>query len=177
MKNYIGVDNGVSGAIAILTMGDDLPNGRQVQFINLPIIKGRRRNEINCAVLIELIKAVLPAGPSFALIETPAMQISGNGRKTNVSAIASTHVSFGKIKAVFEFMGIPRDEVAPQSWQCEFWKVNTGADTKKQSLSAAKALFPELVNTAYLKTDASSKEDAGRSDALLIAEYAKRKNF
>ncbi len=70
--------------------------------------------------------------------------------------------------------------VPPKEWQKEVWtaadKAYTGKkiDTKKTSITAATRLFP---NVSLLRTDKCKKPDDNKADALLIAEYARRKNL
>lgn len=100
----------------------------------------------------------------------------------NVHAIqgkagASSNFSFGLGKGIL--MGIvaglkmPYILVNPRQWQKEVWEgVTKQADAKKTSLIAAKRLFP---NQDFLATERSRKPHDGIVDAILIAEYCRRK--
>lgn len=96
---------------------------------------------------------------------------------------AKATFNFGWIVGVLEMLlvahGIPYTKVKPKDWQKEMWqgvplqkKPNGRTDTKAMSLLAAKRLFPDEDLTA---TERSVKVHDGKVDALLLAEYCKRK--
>ena len=79
-------------------------------------------------------------------------------------------------------LGIPYIKVPAKEWQKEMFKGvdeitkpgKTSRDTKAMALVAIKRLFPELKLTF---NDRSTKPHDGLIDAVLIAEYSKRKNL
>lgn len=74
---------------------------------------------------------------------------------------------YGWLKGVMNTMGIPFQEIPPQTWKKEF-----GLNSDKQkSVEVAKQLFPN----AKLIPDGCKKEQDGLAEALLMAEYARRK--
>jgi len=62
----------------------------------------------------------------------------------------------------------------PRTWQKEFWNSVAGYDTKAESVRIAKMLWPEQ---DFLRTPKCKTPDNGITDALLIAEYGRRKGL
>lgn len=96
---------------------------------------------------------------------------------------AKATFNFGWIVGVLEMLlvahEIPYTKVKPKDWQKVMWegvalqkKANGRTDTKAMSLLAAKRLFP---NEDLRATERSIKPHDGKVDALLLAEYCKRK--
>lgn len=77
--------------------------------------------------------------------------------------------SYGFIKGVLTALGTPFQEIPPQEWKKEFGLI--GKD-KKESIRVCKQLFPRV---SLLPTEKSRVDSDGMAEALLIAEYARRK--
>lgn len=76
--------------------------------------------------------------------------------------------SVGYIKGVLEAFKIPYQEITPQKWKREF-----GLSSKKSlSTDVCSKLFPGV---DLLATPKSKKPHDGMAEALLMAEYARRK--
>lgn len=76
--------------------------------------------------------------------------------------------SVGYIKGVLEAFKIPYQEITPQKWKKEF-----GLNSEKEaSVEVCRKLFPEV---SLLATPRCKKPHDGMSEALLMAEYARRK--
>ena len=80
--------------------------------------------------------------------------------------------SFGKaagfIEGVLSALGIPYQLVPPRTWKREY---SLGND-KGKSIEVCKHLFPDV---NLLPTDRCRKESDGMAEAILLAEYARRK--
>lgn len=76
--------------------------------------------------------------------------------------------SVGYIKGVLEAFKIPYQEITPQKWKREFGLTSD----KAASVEVCRKLFP---NTDLLATPRSRKPHDGMAEALLMAEYARRK--
>ena len=85
-----------------------------------------------------------------------------------VKSMFSFGQNFGFIKGVLETLKIAYQEIPPQRWKKEFG-LN---DSKAKSIEVAKQLFP---NTNLKATAQSRKLHDGMAEALLMAEYARRK--
>lgn len=75
--------------------------------------------------------------------------------------------NFGYIRGLLSAFEIPYELVRPQKWKKEF---SCTAD-KNTSIAVAKRLFPGV---DLKRTDRCKKDDDGRAEALLLAEYARR---
>ena len=76
--------------------------------------------------------------------------------------------SVGYIKGVLESFRIPYQEITPQKWKKEF-----GLNSEKAaSAEVCRKLFP---NVSLLATPRCKKPHDGMTEALLMAEYARRK--
>lgn len=76
--------------------------------------------------------------------------------------------NFGFIQGVLRAYKIPFELVRPQKWKKEF----SISGDKNSSVSVCKRLFPSV---SLLRTERCKKEDDGFAEALLMAEYARRK--
>lgn len=80
--------------------------------------------------------------------------------------------NFGKnagfIEGVLHAFTIPYQLVTPQKWKKEFGLTGD----KEKSIEVCKRLFP---NVDLRRTDRCKKEHDGMAEALLMAEYARRK--
>ena len=94
-----------------------------------------------------------------------------NDNKNGARGVTSTF-NFGKsagfIEGVLTTLGIPYQRVDPRKWKGEF-----GLDADKQkSIDTCKQLFPDV---SLLPTDRCKKDSDGMAEAMLMAEYARRK--
>ena len=85
-----------------------------------------------------------------------------------VTSMFSFGKSAGFIEGVLTALGIPYQLVTPQRWKKEF----TLHHSKEDSITVCKRLFPGV---DLLPTRRCRKESDGMAEALLMAEYARRK--
>ena len=76
--------------------------------------------------------------------------------------------SVGYIKGVLEACAVPYQEITPQKWKKEFGL----SSDKAKSAEVCRKLFP---NVSLLATERCKKPHDGMAEALLMAEYARRK--
>lgn len=157
MKTYIGIDNGVSGTIAIISESG-------VDFWKTPVKKEQdytKAKKVVSRVDIPTLKGILEpyADNAFLLLERPLVN---PGRWVATTSALRCHEAE---LAVIEILNIPYQFIDSKEWQkallpkgCE--------DTKKASLDIGNRLFPQYKDFKHPDRD-----------ALLIAEYAKRKGF
>lgn len=81
--------------------------------------------------------------------------------------------TFGKIQGWLRARFIPYELVSPRVWQKLLHVGTSGDDPKARSLQAARQLFP----SAELVRPKCRKPHDGLVDALLIAEYGRRKSL
>lgn len=75
--------------------------------------------------------------------------------------------NFGYIQGLLEAFGIPYELVRPQRWKKEF-----GVSGKNSSIEVCKRLFPDV---SLRRTENCRKDDDNMAEALLMAEYARRR--
>lgn len=88
-------------------------------------------------------------------------------RDTPMTAFAFG-MGYGQILGNLEVYGISPYKVRPQDWKQEFGLTKD----KQASINKAKDLYPQV---SLLKTPRCSKDSDGCAEALLIAEFARRK--
>lgn len=161
MKTYIGIDNGVTGTIGIIS--EDC----KVVFEKTPVQKGQDYTKAKKNItrllsfnLYEMLKGFDPA-TTKAIIERPMIN---PGRFTaTISAVRCLEAEL----VVLEVLKIPYEYIDSREWQrvmlpkgCE------GEELKKASLDIGNRLFPGFANVKHPDRD-----------GLLIAEYARRKQL
>ena len=157
MKVYIGIDNGVSGTIAILTDNETI-------FVKTPVKKEQdytKAKKIITRVDVSALKELLEpfTNDAFILLERPL--VNPNRFAATASALRCHEAEL----TVIEMLGIPFQFIDSKEWQKALLPKGCD-DTKKASLDIGNRLFPQFREFKHPDRD-----------ALLIAEYAKRRNF
>jgi len=166
MRKYIGIDIGKSGAYYVL--GED---GSEIERGPVPMIKKEvdwhefneimdRYNMFNGMVVFEKLGVIF-----------------GSSKKTAFSmGYQAGAIEMMCISNMVQYTMVPA-----KKWQEEIFQgvtkiykkgVKGPLDTKAMALVAAKRLFPKV---NLLMTDRSTVPHDGLVDALLMAEYARRK--
>ena len=161
MKTYIGIDNGVSGTIAIVG------ESGQTFFSKTPVVKvqdytkaKKMISRLDAMSLYDRLKDLDPLN-SFCLIERPMLNPT---RWTASISAARCHEA---MLIIIELLQIPYAFVDSKEWQRKMLpKGFQDGETKILSLQIGNRLFPQF--TGFKHPD---------RDALLIAEYARRMNF
>ena len=154
---YIGVDPGKKGGFAIIHT--DLSGKQQVEVFPWD----------DDAFIREMAAwngdfAAHEGGGMVAAVEKVGA-MPGQG----VTGMFSFGQSYGFILGVLAAFGIGYQLVPPTVWKREFGLLHTG---KQGSVEVCKRLFPGV---SLLPTERCRKESDGMSDALCLAEYARRK--
>jgi crossover junction endodeoxyribonuclease RuvC len=84
-----------------------------------------------------------------------------------VTSMFNFGAGFGFIQGVLSAYHIPFELVRPQKWKKEF-----SISDKNESIAVCQRLFPNL---SLLPTERSRVPSDGMAEALLMAEYARRK--
>lgn len=158
---YLGVDNGVSGAIAALD-----GTGAIVAHSVLPLQKLRTGNAIDVLALrdwINNVRALHPEARVSALLEEP-------GGTKSAGAAKGMYGSFHSIRSILDLLGLRWAGVTPQRWQKALIPGAKAKETKPRALSRARQLWP---GEKFLATDRCRVPHDGIVDALLIAEFAR----
>ena len=150
MKNiYIGIDPGKSGGIALIEDGQ----ARTMPYSDRQLFATFREVKEKSNIWSEVICCLEKVGA-----------MPGQG----VTSMFNFGVSYGYIKGVLEANGIPYQEIPPQRWKKEF---GLNSD-KAASVDVCRKLFPDV---NLLATPRCKKPHDGMAEALLMAEYARRK--
>ena len=145
---YIGIDPGKSGGIAYI----DTDSGIQWAVA------------YSDTALINLCKSIYEADKDAMCCLEKVGAMPGQG----VVSMFSFGQSVGYIKGVLETSRIPYQEITPQKWKKEF---SLNSD-KTASADVCRRLFPDV---DLLATPRCKKPHDGMAEALLMAEYARRK--
>ena len=168
----VGIDPGKSGAFAALQTDLHAVQPAPVQPAHvspLPLVRSPKGRD---AYDLGGIHALLVTG-GHVFIERqqpiPAQVAGGAG-----GAITNYSLGYiqGALEALCSALRLPYELVTPRRWQSEMLDGIQGSDTKQRAILAAQRLFPHV---SLLRTERSRKLDSGFADALLIAEWGRRK--
>ena len=144
---YIGIDPGKKGGYAVI---DD---------------RGARVYPWDNTYFVSDMNAVESRGESIVAAVEKVGAMPGQG----VVSMFNFGTSYGFILGVLTAFGIGYQLVPPSVWKRDFGLLHTD---KQSSVDVAKRLFPSV---NLMPTDRCRKESDGMAEALLIAEYARRK--
>ena len=150
MTLTIGIDPGLSGALAVLSQSGDVE-----ALADLPVIRDRSLAWIDGGELQRLLLGALNGRPARAYIERVSA-MPGQG----VASSFNFGVGFGSILSIVQAWPLPIEFVTPAVWKRG---LGLGSD-KRASLDRARLLFPTA--------DLGLAKHEGRAEALLIAYWA-----
>lgn len=151
MSLYIGCDPGKSGAIAVITTDE---NKEPIRVRVVPF------DEVTYC---DILSTCTGSRVVCCLEKVGAMPGQG------VVSMFNFGHNLGYIEGLLQAHKIPYQLVPPQTWKKEFSLI--GKD-KQSSVEVCKKLFPHI---SLLATSRSRKEHDGMAEALLMAEYCRRK--
>ena len=187
IKVYIGIDIGSDGAYAIIV------NDQLKVYGKIP-----SNGELDMSMLRDIFFENIPEEHNVKIIAgiEDLHSIYGSSAKSNFQF----GVNNGLVVGFLQTIEFPHIKISPKKWQKEMWqgirpvmipsmekkkkgqpavqkKNKDGSpkykvDTKATSLIAAKRLFP---TESFLATERSKVPHDGIVDAVLIAEYCRRK--
>lgn len=164
-KFYVGIDNGVSGTIAIIK-----PNG-EVYMNHIPVKKElsftKKKqfiSRLDGRKLIKLFQSHIPEGSSVHVrIERPMMQT----REKIKAMISGLRCLEAVLIIVEDVMNYPYGYIDSREWQRALLPSGLqGPELKHASLQIGNRLFPQFRDFKHPDRD-----------GLLIAEYARRTNL
>ena len=166
--NFIGIDPGLQGGIAVF-------KGITARTRIMPIIKGKKT--ILDHLTLSQFLSDFDHLKSYAILEEqhpmPVFRIEkGKTKKQGATSLFSIGYGFGALKQCLVDFVIPHEVVRAQIWQKEFGISGRKGNTKAQALQICQSLFPDL---NLLATERSKKPHEGIVDAVLIAEFARRR--
>ena len=158
---HIGIDNGISGALAAIS-----PHSRIVSVLPMPTLKARKGNEIDVQAVWQWLDS-LGRDKLTVTIEEP-------GGSKSANACASMAGSFHALRAICVLKGLRWHRITPQAWQKEMLPGCKAGDTKPRALALARQLWP---HEAFLASERCKVPHDGIIDSALIGEWSRRKNF
>ena len=159
---YLGIDPGLHGAIA--GIGYSEPWLTQTPIFTVK--KGKKLK--SCYDILHIQGLLVELKPDYVCIES-SQAYPDQGSVSNWS----TGFGYGMWVGLLSGMRLKFQVVHPRVWQKEFFAGMSG-DSKSLSYACASQLFPEY--SRFLVGPKGGKVD-GCSDALLIAEWGKRKTL
>lgn len=143
---YIGIDPGKDGAMAVIT-----PDAMTVFPFDMESYKNAMETICgfakNCRCCLERV-----------------WTMPGEGHKSQGALMEN----FGFIQGLLTAYSIPYELVTPQKWKKEFQITGD----KNSSITVCKRLF---LGVSLRRTDRCKKDHDGMAEALLMAEYARRR--
>ena len=150
----IGIDPGLSGAIAILE------NNKVLGIFDMPVMAEGKKNkrQLNSSQLANIIKENTKNVEETVVIVEQVNAMPGQG----VTSMFNFGQTFGAIKGVCATLELPIFFVRPSKWKKHFELINSSKDASRTKVIE---MYPTL--SKYL----SKKKDVNKSDAILIARY------
>ena len=150
----IGIDPGLSGAIAVLE------NNRVLKIFDMPVMSEGKKNKrkLNSALLVSLIKENILNNEDVAVVVEQVNAMPGQG----LTSMFNFGQTFGAIKGICASLGLPIFFVRPSKWKKHFDLINSQKDSSR---TKAIEMYPSL------SSELSRKKDVNKADAILIARY------
>ena len=150
----IGIDPGLSGAIAILE------DSKIKNLFDMPVMSEGKKNkrQLNSAQLVKLINDNISKDEEVNVVVEQVNAMPGQG----VTSMFNFGQTFGAIKGVCAALGLPIFFVRPSKWKKHFELINSSKDASR---TKAIEMYPSLSN------DLAKKKDVNKSDAILIARF------
>lgn len=152
----IGIDPGKSGAYAVIGV---YPDPVLKPFDDLQFARDMR----DVATLIERTALSGEKWRSVVCVEKVGVL-----PREGVTSCFTFGKNAGYIEGVLTALGIPYQLIPPKKWKSEF---GLNSD-KAKSVEVCKKLFPDV---SLRRTERCRKDDDNMAEALLMAEYAKRR--
>ena len=150
----IGIDPGLSGAIAVLH------NNKVINLYDMPVMAEGKKNkrQLNSSQLVNLIRENIGRDEETFVVVEQVNAMPGQG----VTSMFNFGQTFGAIKGVCAALKLPIFFVRPSKWKKHFELINSSKDASRTKVIE---MYPTL--SAQL----TKKRDVNKSDAVLIAKF------
>ena len=150
----IGIDPGLSGAIAVLD------NNKVLKIYDMPVMAEGKKNkrQLNSAQLVNIIKENIENREEINVVVEQVNAMPGQG----VTSMFNFGQTFGAIKGVCAALNLPIFFIRPSKWKKYFELINSSKDSSR---TKAIEMYPSIANQL------SKKKDVNKSDAILIARF------
>ena len=156
----IGIDPGLSGAIAIIE------DNKVLSIFDMPVMAEGKKNkrQLNSAQLVDIIKENIKINDDIAVVVEQVNAMPGQG----VTSMFNFGQTFGAIKGVCAALKLPIFFVRPSKWKKHFDLLNSSKDSSRTKVIE---MYPSLSNQL------TKKKDVNKSDAILIARFYSETRF
>ena len=119
----IGIDPGLSGAIAVLE------DNKVLNIFDIPVMSEGKKNkkQLNSAFLVSLLKQNSSKNEEIAVVVAQVNAMPGQG----VTSMFNFGQSFGVLKGVCAAMQLPIFFVRPAKWKRHFDLINSQKDSSR----------------------------------------------
>ena len=150
----IGIDPGLSGAIAILE------NNKVLNLFDMPVMSEGKKNkkQLNSSHLVNIIKENIAQNEEIAVVVEQVNAMPGQG----VTSMFNFGQTFGAIKGLCAALELPIYFARPSKWKKHFELINSSKDASRTKVIE---MYPKLSNQL------TKKKDVNKSDAILIARF------
>ena len=150
----IGIDPGLSGAIAVLE------DNKVLNLFDIPVMSEGKKNkrQLNSALLVSLLKQNITKNEEIAVVVEQVNAMPGQG----VTSMFNFGQTFGAIKGICAALDLPIFFVRTSKWKKHFELINSSKDSSR---TKAIEMYPKLSN------ELAKKKDVNKSDAILIARF------
>ena len=150
----IGIDPGLSGALAILE------NKRVLGIFEMPVMPEGKKNkrQLNSAQLVNILRDNIKINNEIAVVVEQVNAMPGQG----VTSMFNFGQTFGAIKGVCAALKLPIFFVRPSKWKKHFELINSSKDASRTKVIE---MYPTLSGQL------AKKRDVNKSDAVLIAKF------
>ena len=152
----IGIDPGLSGAIAVLE------NNKVLNMFDMPVMSEGKKNkkQLNSAQLVKIIKGHILSNDNTFVIVEQVSAMPGQG----VTSMFNFGQTFGAIKGICASLNLPIFYIRPAKWKKHFDLINSSKDASRTKVIE---MYPSISERL------SKKKDVNKADAILIARYFK----
>ena len=150
----IGIDPGLSGAIAILE------DKKVLDLFEMPVMAEGKKNkkQLNSAQLVKLLKDNIKENEEVSVVVEQVNAMPGQG----VTSMFNFGQTFGAIKGICAALSLPIFFVRPSKWKKYFELLNSSKDASRTKVIE---MYPSLSDQL------AKKKDVNKSDAILIARF------
>ena len=150
----IGIDPGLSGAIAVLE------NNKVLNIFDMPVMSEGKKNkrQLNSALLVNFLKDNIKDNEEVAIVVEQVNAMPGQG----VTSMFNFGQTFGAIKGICAALEFPIFFVRHSKWKKHFELINSSKDASR---TKAIEMYPKL------SKELAKKKDVNKSDAILIARF------
>ena len=150
----IGIDPGLSGAIAILE------HKKVLNIFDMPVMSEGKKNkkQLNSALLVSLLRENIVKDQEAVVVVEQVNAMPGQG----VTSMFNFGQTFGSIKGICAALGLPIFYVRPAKWKKHFELINSSKDASRTKVIE---MYPSISSRL------AKKKDVNKADAILIARY------